>query len=69
MIGLPGEYVKDGVYDWSEYIHPEDRERYESVMEALIGGRRHTYDIDYRVRMKDGTYNFYQSHIDFRSAA
>ena len=60
MVGLPDEFVKDGVYDWSTHIHPEDRGRYEAAMAELIAGRKLTYDLNYRVRLKDGTYSMFR---------
>ena len=57
LFGFP-EYISYGAYDWSDYIHPEDRRRYETVMNALIEGKSLGYDISYRVKLKDGSYAF-----------
>ena len=57
LFGIP-EYIPYGAYDWSDYVHPEDRRRYESVMNALIAGKSLGYDISYRVKLKDGSYAF-----------
>lgn len=56
LLGLPGEYIPNGAYDWNDYLHPEDRKRYMDVMTPLIEGKTHTYDITYRVRLKAGDY-------------
>ena len=55
LFGFP-EYIPYGAYNWSDYIHPEDRRHYESVMKSLIEGNSHTYDLIYRVLLKDGSY-------------
>lgn len=60
MFDLPGEYIPEGAYDWSDYVHPEDRKRYEDVMGALIATGTLNYDLTYRVRTKDGSYGLFR---------
>ncbi len=60
MVGLPGEYIDDGVYDWLEYVHPEDREIYERTMEEMFALHRKSYDVTYRVRLKSGIYTSFR---------
>lgn len=60
LFGLPGEYIPDGVYDWADCIHPEDRRHYLAVMGKLISGETHAYDITYRVRTKEGGYGSFR---------
>jgi len=55
LFGLP-EYIGYGEYNWSDYVHPEDRHRYEVVMASLVEGKSHGYDFSYRVKLKDGSY-------------
>ena len=57
LFGLKGEYVEHGNDNWSEFVHPEDRARYESVMAKLMTGALRYYDLHYRVRLKDGSYS------------
>ncbi len=59
-LALPGEYIPDGVYNWMNYIHPADKNAYERVMEEMLGLKRMTYDLNYRVRKKDGSYTEYR---------
>ncbi|MBQ9346287.1 MAG: EAL domain-containing protein [Oscillibacter sp.] len=61
LFGLPGEYVPNDEVRWSERIHPEDRRRYETLMDRLIEGRMQNYDTTYRVRTKDGTYSAFRA--------
>ena len=63
LFGLPGEYIPDGVYDWADYIHPEDRRHYLAVMGKLISGETHAYDITYRVRTKEGGYGSFRFFV------
>lgn len=60
MLNLPGEYIEDGVYDWMDYIHPEDRDIYESTMGEMLALRQLTYDLSYRVRLKNGEYHLFR---------
>lgn len=57
LFGLVGEYVPAGAMDWGEWVHPEDRRRYETIMNRLIAGTAKHYDLHYRVKLKDGTYS------------
>ena len=36
LFGLQGEYIPSGDLNWSSYVHPEDRIRYERVMRSLF---------------------------------
>ena len=60
LFGLPGEYIPIGAYNWSDYVHPEDRRRYENVMKELILGTSKHYDLSYRTRLKDGSYSLFR---------
>lgn len=60
LFGLPGEYIPDGTDNWVDYVHPEDRKRYISIMEQLLAGDSHIYNLTYRVRMKDGNYGMFR---------
>lgn len=61
LFNLPGEYIENGAMDWFDRLHPEDRKRYMDVMAPLISGDITTYDITYRVRVKDGSYSLFRS--------
>lgn len=60
LFNLPGEYIPDGAFNWSDYVHPEDRKRYESIMGDLIACKTLTYDLTYRVRTRDGNYGLFR---------
>ena len=61
LFGLPGEYIANGAYNWSDYLHPEDRRRYMDVMIPLMEGKSQTYDITYRVRIRNGEYGIFRA--------
>lgn len=56
LFGLSGEYIPSDDLNWSNYVHPEDRIRYERVMRSLLENKSSGYDLTYRTRLKDGTY-------------
>ena len=57
VFGLPGEYIDNGAHKIINMIHPDDRERYIECMNALIEGNLPFYEMQYRIRAKDGTYS------------
>ena len=57
LFGIP-EYIPYGAYNWADFVHPEDRRRYEIVMRDLIEGNSQGYDLSYRTLLKDGSYAF-----------
>ncbi len=57
LFGLKGEYISREDDNWSDFVHPEDRGRYETIMKKLIEGTARYYDLHYRLRMKDGSYS------------
>ena len=60
LLGLPGEYIPDGAYDWVDYVHPEDRKRYLDAMEEMFAKNTRTYDLSYRTRTKNGDYMLFR---------
>lgn len=60
MLGLPGEYIDDGSYSWTDFVHPEDRHFYEETMGGMFSMRQRTYDLSYRIRLKDGSYHMFR---------
>lgn len=60
LFGLPGEYIPAGAYNWSDYVHPEDRKRYEKIMGDLLASKAKGYDLTYRTKLKDGSYALFR---------
>lgn len=54
--GLPSEYMFEADKIWENYIHPDDRELFKKDIELVFSGRKPFHDIEYRARLKDGTY-------------
>lgn len=60
LFGLKGEYIPAGADNWGDFVHPEDRKRYESIMAKLVVGTAKYYDLHYRVRLRDGSYSLFR---------
>ena len=43
---------------WLDFLHPDDKERVLRALYAYLGGETKEYELDYRVRHKDGTYRW-----------
>lgn len=64
MLGFTStEDFPDEFSSWSDRLHPEDREytmeEYRSTVEDYTS--RKTYDVEYRVAAKDGTYHWFRA--------
>ncbi len=53
----PHELANDPL-EWSSRLHPEDRERILEIEKAYLSGARKDYEIQYRLRHKDGSYRW-----------
>jgi PAS domain S-box-containing protein len=54
MLGYAEDEIEPDVAAWERLLHPDDRERALRAMEGVIGGS--TYDVEFRLRHKDGSY-------------
>ncbi len=64
MLGFVStEDFPDRFESWSDRLHPEDKEttlaEYESTLRDYSGQK--TYDVEYRLRAKDGTYHWFRA--------
>ena len=60
LLGLPASMLDEEEFDWLDYIHPEDREIYDTMMKELFALRKRSYDISYRIRLADGDYSLFR---------
>jgi len=54
--GLQAEYMYHVEKIWKDYVHPDDQDRYQEVIGAVLQGNPVLYSISYRARKADGTY-------------
>ena len=58
LFGLPSEYMYQAGAIWEERIHPDDRKNYRDGIAEIFSGIQLEHDMQYRVRKKDGRYDF-----------
>jgi PAS domain S-box-containing protein len=58
MLGYEEQEISDDVEEWRKRIHPDDLEPALAAGRAYIDGETDTYEIEYRLRHKDGTYRW-----------
>lgn len=57
---LPREVPKKVDYQFfTDRLHPEDYEKTMEAMRAHLRGEAHVYEVEYRIRAKDGSYKWY----------
>ena len=56
QFGLPGEFLYDFPVTWLEWLHPEDRERYQQDLRQMLSGKSSGQTQEYRARNRAGEY-------------
>lgn len=58
MLGYRDDEVENSFASWKELWHPEDAFRVENAVKEYIEGRAKIYNIEYRMRHKDGSWRW-----------
>ncbi len=58
MLGYQDRDIGDAPDDWFELVHPDDRERLRSMIDANLAGSITPIEHRYRVRHRDGSYRW-----------
>ncbi|HET6420782.1 MAG TPA: PAS domain S-box protein, partial [Geobacteraceae bacterium] len=58
MLGYEDQEIPNNVEEWKKRIHPDDRRMVMETRTAYLDGRIPVYEIDYRLRHKDGSYRW-----------
>jgi len=56
LFGYRSEEIEPGIESWIGRLHPEDRERVEGSIHAVIDGHDQAWSAEYRFRRRDGSY-------------
>ena len=56
MLGYEDEEIVNHVDAWAGLLHPEDAERVSHYLGEYLAGQRENYEIEFRMRHKDGTF-------------
>jgi PAS domain S-box-containing protein len=65
ILGYADHEIPNHLEEWTQRLHPEDGQRVQTALAAYLKREISTYDLEYRLRHKDGTYRWILS----RSAA
>jgi len=58
LLGYAEDDIPPRFEEWTERVHPDDLERIVTALQQQMDGHAETYEIDHRVRHKDGTYRW-----------
>src|SRR5215472_9620346 len=58
LLGYAEHDIPHRFEEWTERVHPDDLERVMIMLQQQMDGHVETYEIDHRVRHKDGTYHW-----------
>jgi PAS domain S-box-containing protein len=58
MLGYEDDEIPNKVEEWKKRIHPDDRHMVIETRKAYLDGRIPTYEIEYRLQHKDGSYRW-----------
>jgi PAS domain S-box-containing protein len=61
LIGFGAGEFAGRAQEWAERLHPGDRERVLTAMRECMEGRSPSYEAEYRMRHKDGSYRWFLS--------
>jgi len=58
LLGYAEDDIPHRFEEWTERVHPDDLERIATALQHQVDGHTVTYELDHRVRHKDGTYHW-----------
>lgn len=58
MLGYADDEIPNKTEEWMQHIHPDDRDRVLEDQQAFIEGIAPSYELEYRLRHKDGSYRW-----------
>ena len=58
MLGYGDDEVENNFPAWQKLLHPDDAERSTLTIQAFLGGHSPVYELEHRLRHRDGTYRW-----------
>jgi PAS domain S-box-containing protein len=58
MLGYGEDEISDQFSEWEKRLHPEERDRALAVLRDYLEGRASDYELEHRLRHKDGSYRW-----------
>jgi two-component system cell cycle sensor histidine kinase/response regulator CckA len=61
ILGFADHEIRDHVDEWTKLVHPEDAAPASEHVAAHLSGKTSSYDHEYRMRHRDGSYRWFHS--------
>jgi PAS domain S-box-containing protein len=59
LLGYGDDEIGHGLGEWTERIHPDEREAVRAALDAHVAGESSIFEYDHRLRHKDGSYRWF----------
>ncbi len=59
ILGLEPGSLEGAARDWLEFLHPQDRDRFRSTLDAVVERRRGRVSLVFRLRAQDGQFHWF----------
>src|SRR5262245_56159640 len=69
QLGYEDHELRSRFGEFEERLHPQDRNSTLAALKAYVEGRRPTYEVEFRLRHKDGSYRWIFSHAFVKTGA
>ena len=69
QLGYQDHELRSRFGEFEERLHPQDRNSILATLKAYVEGRRPDYEVEFRLRHKDGTYRWIFSHAGIQCPA
>ena len=69
QLGYQEHELRSRFGEFEERLHPQDRNSILATLKAYVEGRRPDYEVEFRLRHKDGTYRWIFSHAFLQTGA
>ena len=69
QLGYQDHELRSRFGEFEERLHPQDRNSILATLKAYLEGRRPAYEVEFRLRHRDGTYRWISSHAFLQTGA